>query len=96
MAEKRVEILNGSSIPDQGGFKEPEINAKVGDTIVWDNKDTAAHTVTSGTPKEGPDGKFDSSLFMSGSTFTASMKEEGEIDYFCMVHPWKKGKIIVS
>jgi len=30
------------------------------------NFDSAAHTVTSGTPADGPDGIFDSSLFMSG------------------------------
>ena len=54
------------------------------------NDDTAAHTVTSGTPEGGPDGFFDSSLFMAGATFSVKFDdyEPGDYPYFCMVHPW--------
>ena len=41
--------------------------------VVWSNDDTAAHTVTSGTPAEGPDGIFDSSMFMAGTTFLCNI-----------------------
>ena len=38
------------------------------DTVTWKNADTAAHTVTSGTVENGPDGIFDSSLFGPGKS----------------------------
>src|SRR3989338_3714553 len=71
------------------------LEIQVGDTVLWSNDDTAAHTVSSGTPN-GMDGVFDSSLFMSGTTFEFTFDESGEYPYFCMVHPWMTGEIIVN
>ncbi len=73
-----------------------EITMPAGTTVTWSNDDSAAHTVTSGTPADGPDGMFDSSLFMSGSTFEFTFDDAGSFDYFCMVHPWMTGIINVS
>ncbi|AJM92075.1 plastocyanin/azurin family copper-binding protein [Nitrosopumilus piranensis] len=67
----------------------------VGDTVQWDNVDTAAHTVTSGTIQDGASGMFDSSLFMAGGSFDFTFNEAGAFDYFCMVHPWMTGQVIV-
>ena len=68
----------------------------VGGVVIMSNTDTAAHTYTSGTPADGPDGIFDTSLLMSGSSFEWSPTEVGEYPYFCMVHPWMMGTIIVQ
>jgi len=68
----------------------------VGDTVSWSNDDAAAHTVTSGSTSEGPDATFDSSLFMSGDIFEFTFDEPGTYPYFCMVHPWMTGEIIVN
>ena len=72
------------------------LEIKVGDTVSWSNDDTAAHTVSSGTAADGMDGIFDSSLFMAGSTFEFTFDESGAYPYFCMVHPWMTGEIIVN
>ncbi|KFM17417.1 blue copper domain-containing protein, partial [Marine Group I thaumarchaeote SCGC AAA799-P11] len=68
----------------------------VGGTVIMSNTDTAAHTFTSGTPDDGPDGIFDTSLLMAGSSFEWSPTEAGEYPYFCMVHPWMQGTIIAE
>jgi len=68
----------------------------VGDTVEWSNTDTAAHTVTSGSPSEGPSGAFDSSLIMGGKTYAYTFDKAGSYDYFCMVHPWMVGNIKVN
>jgi len=95
-----VIVAEGSGAP---GCEETDecyipysVSVPVGGTVFWNNEDTAAHTVTSGTPNGGPDGIFDSSLFMSGNTFEFTFDEAGEYDYFCMVHPWMVGKVIVG
>jgi len=91
-----VSVPAGTSVPGCEETNECyipyEVTINVGGEITWSNDDTAAHTVTSGTPADGPDGLFDSSLFMAGSTFSVKFDgyEPGSYDY-CMVHPWRTG-----
>ena len=91
----------GSSTPGceetaDGCFMPSAIAVGVGETVTWYNDDTAAHTTTSGSPTEGPDGIFDSSLVMAGSSFSHTFEDPGTYDYFCMVHPWMIGTVIVG
>jgi len=72
-----------------------EAAINVDDELTWTNTDSAAHTVTSGSAGEGPSGEFDSSLIGSGSTFSHTFDSVGEFPYFCMVHPWMEGIVIV-
>ncbi len=72
------------------------VSVSVGEKITWSNNDSAAHTVTSGSPAGGSDGNFDSGLFMAGGTFSVTLDESGEYPYFCMVHPWMTGSITVN
>jgi len=95
--ENKIRVLPNSSTPHGKKYLEPEIlRIKQGEAVTWLNDDSAAHTVTSGTRGGGPDGVFDSSLFMAGSTYEITFNNKGTFDYFCMVHPWKTGKIIVE
>ena len=66
-----------------------------GATITFRNTDTAAHTMTSGTPEDGPTGVFDTSLIMHSGAYSFILDSAGEYDYFCMVHPWMRGSIEV-
>ena len=98
--EHIISIPQGSSVPgcEQTGecYIPSSLEIKQGDTVLWLNEDSAAHTVTSGTPQDGPTGSFDSSLFMSGNSFIHKFDFPGEFHYFCMVHPWQVGKIIIK
>ena len=91
-----VKLLPGSSVPDTK-FVEPEtLKISAGDDVTWSNDDNAAHTITSGTSEKGPDGKFDSGIFMTGNNITFDFKKKGSYKYYCMVHPWSEGIIIVE
>jgi predicted secreted protein with PEFG-CTERM motif len=69
----------------------------MGGTVTWENTDNAAHTITSGTAVQGPDGVFDSSLMMAnGPSFSHTFDDAGTYGYFCMVHPWMAGSVIVE
>jgi len=68
----------------------------VGEEVSWRNQDTEVHTVTSGTPADGPDGLFDSGLIENYMYFYHTFDEPGTYDYFCMVHPWMQGKVVVG
>lgn len=76
-------------------FIPSNVLASVGQEITWSNDDSAAHTVTSGSPGAS-DGVFDSGLFIAGSTFSTTLDEPGEYPYYCLVHPWMIGNITVN
>jgi len=91
----------GSSIPgceqtSDGCFIPSMVTIDIGGEVIWENNDTAAHTVTSGTPSGEVGAVFDSSLIAPGSTFSYEFEDAGTFDYFCMVHPWMAGAVMVS
>ena len=95
-----ISVPEGSGVPGCDETNECyipyHVTVSAGEEITWSNDDSAAHTVTSGTPADGPDGNFDSSLFMAGGTYSVTLDEAGEYPYFCMVHPWMTGIITVE
>jgi len=95
----KVSVPAGTNLPGCEETNEcwfpAEISVGVGETVMWSNDDTAAHTVTSGSAADGPDGNFDSSLFMAGAEFSHTFDAAGTYPYFCMVHPWMAGVVIV-
>ncbi len=78
-----ISIPTGSSSPgcetSNACFLPASNTINVGDTVEWSNTDTAAHTVTSGSPSEGPSGEFDSSLIMAGATYAHTFDKSGSL-----------------
>ncbi len=95
-----VEIPVGTSVPGceetNSCWSPADITINAGDTVHWMNVDTAAHTVTGGSPGDGPAGVFDSSLVMADATYEFTFDDAGNYDYFCMVHPWMTGSVSVN
>jgi len=93
----------GSSVPGCEVFATCFLPSIVfvddGDTVTWSNDDSAAHTVTSGSPS-GPAEDigvfFDSSLIFAGDPFSWIAGPPGEYPYFCLVHPWMEGLVVVN
>ena len=95
-----VSIPEGSGAP---GCEETDecyipatLNISAGTTVIWENNDAAAHLATCGTPDGGPDGVFDSGLIMGGATYEYEFSETGEFVYYCLVHPWMIGTVVVE
>lgn len=98
-----AEVTNaeGSSVPGceetNECFIPHTVTVDVGGEVIWSNSDLAAHTITSGVLTEGgPDGVFDSGLLSPGVDFSHKFEEAGEYPYFCLVHPWMAGLVIVQ
>ena len=93
-----VENADGSSTPgcEPDCFIPATVTIGVGGQVTFANNDSAAHTSTAGTPADGPSGVWDSSLVMVGQSYTTPALDEGEYPYFCMVHPWMEGLVIVE
>ena len=75
-----------------------------GGIVTMTNTDpTGVHTFTSGTVDgfaPNPTGIFDSGVLMSGDSFeweaSLSQGPSGTIPYYCMLHTWMVGTIIVQ
>lgn len=66
-------------------------------TVVWTNMDSTPHTVTSGKPAENDTGgTFDSGMIDPESTYSFMFMSPGTYDYFCSIHPWMTGEVIVG
>ena len=75
-------------------FSPEEITMPPGTTVVWTNKDTTQHTVTSGTRDE-PTNTFDETV-PPGSTYRYTFEEPGTYPYFCSIHTGMNGAFIVE
>lgn len=83
----------GAAIDIQG-FKFPaNTDIAKGTKVTWTNKDTAKHTVTSGT-RPTKDGKFDGQLDAAG-TFSFTFTETGTYSYYCTIHSSMNATITV-
>jgi len=72
-------------------FSPATMTVNKGDTIVWTNKDTMAHTVTSDSGNELASGNL-----VKGQTYTHTFNTIGSFDYHCNIHTSMKGTIIVK
>jgi amicyanin len=93
-----IDISPGSSSPSNTKFFEPPTTTvKAGTTVTWKNADSTLHTVTSGSAEGGEAGKdFDSSYMTGGKTFQWTFSTPGTFDYFCTLHPYMKGQVVVN
>lgn len=66
-----------------------------GKQVTWVNEDSAFHSVTSGF-YETPTELFDSGHLDPYESYTLTFDESGTFDYFCTLHPWMNGQVIVE
>jgi len=102
-AEVTIEPDLGSGDPTDdcldikyGCYKPGTETVDVGEKVIFSNTDSKSHTFTAGTAVDGLSGEFDTSLLPAGGSFEWTPDTVGEFPYFCMIHPWMDGIIIVQ
>lgn len=106
--EYTIDIPHTSTAEDST-YEPAEIGIPVGTTIMWINKDSAPHTVTTveqgreGSPPESFDsgsipgkrsGLYEVTPF--GGSFIHTFNTPGVYEYFCTIHPGHTGRIVVG
>ncbi len=85
---------------ESGCYTPVSAAVEAGGVVTMTNTDTTGvHTFTSGTVDgftPSPDGVFDSGVLMSGDSFTWTAETAGEVPYYCMLHTWMQGTIVVQ
>ncbi|TPK66688.1 amicyanin [Mesorhizobium sp. B2-4-19] len=69
-------------------FSPATVEAKVGDTIEWVNKDVVAHTATVRGGWEV--------MIPPKKSASLTLKAAGAVDYFCRFHPNMRGQMNVA
>jgi plastocyanin len=92
--------------PAEVWYDPPQMFVTIDDTITWYNDDREGHTVTSGkgSGRFGwmsddfgtPNGYFHSDRFMPGESWSYNFEESGTFPYYCTIHPWMEGVVIVE
>ncbi|HXG73295.1 MAG TPA: hypothetical protein VNK44_00555 [Candidatus Nitrosotenuis sp.] len=95
-----VRILRGSSESHTKTLYPEILPIGPGDSITWVNEDFVAHSITSGVPAH-PD--YSGQYFKTGiieQSKSATIKIEKPIYiayyYYCEIHPWLEGKIVLE
>lgn len=95
-----ITIPQGAAVQGNPSYEPAELTVKVGDEIHVMNEDNVPHTVTSGTGNSDPNkGKvFDTSIINGGDSaeIVLTNVEAGQYDFFCIVHEYMKGKLIIE
>lgn len=72
-------------------FDPETVTVPAGTTVTWTNKDEIPHTVASS------DNKFKGSSGLdTGDSYSYTFTEPGTYSYYCTLHPFMKGKVIVT
>jgi plastocyanin len=81
--EARVTISNFT-------FEPPTVTIERGDAVRFVNSDDMVHTIVAA------DGRFRSGPLDTGDGFTWVFSQPGTVAYFCGLHPFMKGSIVVK
>ena len=88
------------SCVETGCYTPSVLTIKSGTVVTMTNTDgTGIHTFTSGTVDDfepNPDGMFDSQVLLSGDAYERKFSQKGTYDYYCILHTWMTGQIIVE
>jgi plastocyanin len=70
-------------------FHPAAATVHVGDTVTWTNSGTQPHTATA------TNGSFDTGILKHGQSASHTFGHAGTFTYFCTVHPFMKGTVVV-
>ncbi len=98
-------VENAQNSPNAFTPKEARAVLGLSNKVVWTNKDTVPHTVTTDNDYKDPySGVFDvqtrpedegGAFVMPGKTYEFLFTQEGEYPYHCVPHPQMKGMVKV-
>ena len=96
-------LLLGADAPKESGdvkkieikekkYAPAKLTIKVGQTVVWTNRDDSDHTIIA---DDGSFGTGDNAL-SRGESYKFAFKKRGKFKFHCKYHPREKGEIVVE
>lgn len=95
-AQQRSAPKAGDKVKIKDFLYDPEaITVSAGTKLTFTNQDDAPHTATSGSSPTG-DGVFDTGTLTKGQSKSINATKAGTFAYYCAIHPFMKGTVIVK
>ena len=76
-------------------YTDDTVTISANGIVKWTNNGPSPHTVTSGTTPTS-DGKFDSGSLGTGQTVCVQFLANGTYQYFCSLHTFMTGRVVVQ
>ena len=76
--------------PDVNAFFPQTVTIHVGDTVTWTNAGPSEHSATA------YDHSFNTGLLKKGSSASHTFTQAGTVTYFCSIHPFMHGTVVVK
>ena len=90
-AAANAAAANGAAVQiDNFHYSPAMLVVAPGTTVTWTNDDDSPHSVRE------KDGKFKSAALDTDDKFSQTFTAPGEYEYFCSIHPYMTGKIVVK
>ncbi|HEV2099288.1 MAG TPA: cupredoxin family copper-binding protein [Stellaceae bacterium] len=75
---------------DNFAFAPPDLSVAAGTTVTWKNEDDSPHRVAEAN------NAFSSAALDTDDSFSHTFAKPGVYKYFCSIHPYMVGKIVVK
>jgi plastocyanin len=75
---------------DNFRFLPPDLTVPAGTTVAWKNDDDSPHRIA------GLNGAYASAALDTDDSYTHTFATPGVYSYICSIHPYMKGKIVVT
>jgi glucose/arabinose dehydrogenase/plastocyanin len=90
-------VKYASDSSTQEPYNPSTLSIAVHSSVNWMNNDAVPHTVTEGIPGSNPSSSvFNSGVLGPGQSFQHIFNQAGILKYYCTIHPWMSGEIIVK
>ena len=89
-AEVKLAASPATIVIDNHAYAPATLTVAAGATVTWKNDDDTAHNV------RATDKSFASGALDTDETYSHSFAIPGEYEYFCTLHPYMVGKIVVT
>ena len=86
----RADDANSTVSIDKFLFTPAALTVKSGATVTFENRDSTIHSIV------GVGGLFRSKPLDTDDKFSFTFDKPGEYTYFCGLHPFMKGKVVVA
>ncbi|WP_052229913.1 cupredoxin domain-containing protein [Streptomyces sp. CT34] len=83
--------LTSPRVLDGSAAMPSSLTVRKGTTVTWTNHDRAPHTVTS-----SGSGSLNSPVLRKGGSYTFTFKSTGTFSYYCKIHPFMHGTVVVK
>jgi plastocyanin len=89
-ADVSAEIVDLPRAINDWGYNPSTIRVNTGEWVTWSNNGVDVHTVTD------VKGAFDSGQLLPSEGYSVFFDQSGTYDYFCTLHDWMKGRVVVA